>query len=175
VICDNQRNCTRTGTEPGLSTKTRGIVLGVLLLLFLAVTMQPCAWAQPGGVIGLMESPYRRARTSRYAIYFSGGAQVHGEGQHDYPQFVADWSKILTDHGAVVDGALHTPSAADLEHTDVVILYKGDAGYLNAGEKATLDAYVKRGGGFVNLHDSLCGPDPEYMASILGAGKSTSR
>ena len=51
------------------------------------------------------------------------------------------------------------------------MIYKGDAGYLSDGEKATLDAYVKRGGGFVDLHDSLCGPDPAYIASLLGGGK----
>ena len=61
-------------------------------------------------------------------------------GQHDYPQFLADWSKILTEHGAVVDGALHAPSSADLEHTDVVVIYKGDAGYLSDSEKAALEA-----------------------------------
>ena len=104
-------------------------------------------------------------------IFIWAGLKSHGLGQHDYPQFLADWSKILTEHGAVVDGALHAPSTADLEHTDVVLIYKGDAGYLNDSQKATLDAYVKRGGGFVDLHDSLCGPDPAYFASLLGGGK----
>src|SRR5579863_10508529 len=63
-------------------------------------------------------------------VYIWTGLKSHGEGKHDYPQFLADWSKVLTEHGAVVDGALHAPSAADLEHTDVVVIYKGDAGYL---------------------------------------------
>ncbi len=51
------------------------------------------------------------------------------------------------------------------------MIYKGDAGYLLDGNKADFDAYVKRGGGLVNLHDSLCGPDPAYAASLLGGGK----
>jgi hypothetical protein len=42
-------------------------------------------------------------------IYIWGGLKSHGEGQHDYPQFLADWSKILTNHGAVVDGACTIP------------------------------------------------------------------
>jgi type 1 glutamine amidotransferase len=104
-------------------------------------------------------------------IFIWGGLKSHGAGQHDYPQFLADWSKILTEHGAVVDGALHAPSSADLEHTDVVVIYKGDAGYLSDSEKATLEAYVKRGGGLVNLHDSFCGPDPTYFATLLGGAK----
>jgi type 1 glutamine amidotransferase len=104
-------------------------------------------------------------------IYLWAGLKSHQPGQHDYPQFLADWSKLLTEHGAVVDGALHGPSAADLEHTDVVIFYKGDAAYLSAEEKSALEAYVKRGGGLVSLHDSLCGPDPAYFATLVGGAK----
>jgi type 1 glutamine amidotransferase len=36
---------------------------------------------------------------------------------------------------------------------------------------AVLQAYVKRGGGFVSLHDALCGPDPETFSTILGGAK----
>jgi type 1 glutamine amidotransferase len=104
-------------------------------------------------------------------IYLWAGLKSHFPGQHDYPQFLADWSKLLTEHGAVVDGALHGPHAADLEHTDVVIIYKGDAGYLSVEERAALEAFVKRGGGLVSLHDSLCGPDPGYFASLVGGAK----
>jgi len=104
-------------------------------------------------------------------IYIWAGLKSHFAGQHDYPQFLADWSKILTDHGAVVDGALHAPSSADLEHTDVVIIYKGDAAYLSNEEKSALEGFVKRGGGLVSLHDSLCGPDPTYFATLVGGAK----
>jgi type 1 glutamine amidotransferase len=92
-------------------------------------------------------------------------------GQHDYPQYLADWSKLLTERGAVVDGAMHPPSSADLEHADVVVIYKGDAAYIGETEKNALEAFVKRGGGLVSFHDSLCGPDPEYFASLLGGAK----
>jgi type 1 glutamine amidotransferase len=105
-------------------------------------------------------------------VYIWSGLKTHGPGQHDYPQFLADWSKILTDKGAVVDGGLHMPSAAALEKTDVVVLYKGDVSlYMTDAEKANLEAYVKRGGGLVSLHDSLCGPDPAWLASLFGGGK----
>ena len=104
-------------------------------------------------------------------IYIWAGLKSHFVGQHDYPQFLADWSKILTEHGAVVDGALHAPSADDLAHTDVVIIYKGDAGYLSGEEKLALENFVKNGGGLVSLHDSLCGPDPAYFATLVGGAK----
>jgi type 1 glutamine amidotransferase len=101
-------------------------------------------------------------------VYLQAGLKTHQAGQHDYPQFLADWSKILTDHGAIVDGSLHAPSASDLENTDVLVIYKGDDGYL---ADSALTAFVKRGGGIVSLHDSLCGPDPASFATLVGGAK----
>jgi type 1 glutamine amidotransferase len=123
-------------------------------------------WGQPGRA----PSPQGQNPKGMH-VYIWAGLKSHGEGQHDYPQFLADWSKLLTAHGAVVDGAFHGPSASDLEHTDVVVIYKGDAAYLSDSQKSALDDYVKRGGGLVSLHDSLCGPDPAYFASLVGGAK----
>lgn len=104
-------------------------------------------------------------------VFIYGGLKSHNVGQHDYPQFLADWSKLLTERGAIVNGSLQFPTAADLQGVDVVVIYKGDAGYINDAQKAILEAYVKGGGGLVNMHDSLCGPDPAYFAQFLGAAK----
>jgi type 1 glutamine amidotransferase len=97
--------------------------------------------------------------------------KTHAEGQHDYPQFLADWSKLLTSRGAIVDGGLHFPSARELANVDVMIIYKGDAGYLSMEDRATLDAFLRRGGGVVSFHDALCGPEPEHFAGVVGGGK----
>lgn len=113
-------------------------------------------WAQP--------APQPQGQNPKgMHVFIWAGLKSHQAGQHDYPQFLADWSKVLTEHGAVVDGALHPPSATDLEKADVLVMYKGDAGYMNADTKAAIEAFVKRGGGLVNLHDTLCGPDPVYL------------
>jgi type 1 glutamine amidotransferase len=104
-------------------------------------------------------------------VYLQAGLKTHQPGQHDYPQFLADWSKILTEHGAIVDGALHAPDAAELAGIDVLVIYKGDAGYLTEEAKEALEAFVKRGGGIVSLHDALCGPDPAYFATLVGGAK----
>jgi len=104
-------------------------------------------------------------------IYIRSGLKTHGAGEHDYPQYLADWSKVLTERGAIVDGSLHFPTAAELVNTDVIVMYKGDAGAMTAEEKATLEAFLKRGGGLVSFHDTLCGPDPEYYSSIVGGAK----
>jgi len=148
----------------------RCVALAFLLALPLLLTQQAPAQAASSAQVQAPR-PWDQNANGMH-IYIWAGLKSHLAGQHDYPQFLADWSKILTEHGAVVDGALHAPRAADLEHTDVVIIYKGDAGYLSDEEKAALEAYVRRGGGLVSLHDSLCGPDPEYFASTLvGGGK----
>lgn len=104
-------------------------------------------------------------------VYLQAGLKTHAEGQHDYPQFLADWSKLLTRKGAIVDGGLHFPSERELAGVDVLVIYKGDAGYLGIDDRAALDAYLRRGGGLVSLHDALCGPDPEYFSAILGGAK----
>lgn len=136
-------------------------ILGAMSLFFIG----GLAWAQP---------PAPRPQGQNAAgmrIYIWAGLKSHSAGQHDYPQFLADWSKVLTEHGAVVNGALHPPSSADLDHTDVVVIYKGDAAYMSGLDRSVMDAYVKRGGGLVSLHDSLCGPDPTYFASLVGGAK----
>jgi len=170
----SRRNGTNSGTQPGRSTTSRllHLVLGALCVLWVAAPIQPYAWAQAGRGTGPQGAPSPQGQNRQgMHIYIWTGLKSHSEGQHDYPQFLADWSKLLTGHGAVVDGALHAPSSADLEHTDVVVIYKGDAAYLSDSEKAAIEAFVKRGGGLVSLHDSLCGPDPDYFATLVGGAK----
>jgi type 1 glutamine amidotransferase len=104
-------------------------------------------------------------------IFLWGGLKSHSEGLHDYPQWLADWSKLLTERGAMVDGALHSPSATDLKQTDVLVIYKGDAAYLGGSSNDVIEAFVKRGGGIVIFHDSLCGPNPTYFATLVGGAK----
>lgn len=133
----------------------------------------PAAGQQPGGRgqgrgQGPQASPFS---TPPIRIFLYGGLKTHAEGQHDYPQFVADWSKLLMNRNAIVDGALHFPSEKELLNSDVVVIYKGDAGYLSMEDRANLDAYLRRGGGLVSIHDALCGPDPAEFASFVGGGK----
>ena len=104
-------------------------------------------------------------------VYLRAGLKTHGPGQHDYPQFLADWSKILTERGALVDGSLHFPKAAELTGVDVLFAYKGDAGTMAAEDRAALEAFLRRGGGLLALHDTICGDDPAWFATICGGAK----
>ena len=132
-----------------------------------------------GSAIGIAQQPANQqpgnvptaANPNAIKVYIRAGLKSHGPGLHDYPQYLADWSKVLTEHGAVVDGSFHSPTEAELKGIDVIVMYKGDAGYMTEAERATLDAFVKRGGGLVSFHDSLCGPDTVHMASLVGGAK----
>jgi type 1 glutamine amidotransferase len=143
-------------------------------LMLSAVVLSP-AFAQDQGGRAARDPnatpPVQGQNVNGMHIYIRSGLKSHGEGAHDYPQFLSDWSKVLTDHGAVVDGSFHAPSAQELAHTDVLVIYKGDAGYMTAEEKAALEGFVRRGGGIVSIHDALCGPDPVYFAGLVGGAK----
>jgi type 1 glutamine amidotransferase len=143
-------------------------------LMLSAIVLSP-AFAQDQGGRGARDPnatpPVQGQNVNGMHIYIRSGLKSHGEGAHDYPQFLSDWSKVLTDHGAVVDGSFHAPSAQELAHTDVLVIYKGDAGYMTAEEKAALEGFVRRGGGIVSIHDALCGPDPVYFAGLVGGAK----
>ena len=108
-------------------------------------------------------------------VYIWSGPKTHGVGQHDYPQLLADWSKNEGDgllmRGAIVDGSLHPPTAAELANIDVIVMYKGDAEVtMTPQQHADLEAYIKRGGGFVSFHDSLCVADTEWWANTVTGG-----
>jgi type 1 glutamine amidotransferase len=140
--------------------------------LFFAMGCCAALAQMPGGPTSPSGAPLPPGQNPKgMHVYIRAGLKSHGPGAHDYPQFLADWSKLLTLHGAVVDGSFHFPTAAELEHTDVIVMYKGDAGYMTDVEKANLDAFVKRGGGIVSIHDVLCGPDPAYFATLVGGAK----
>jgi len=104
-------------------------------------------------------------------VYLRAGLKTHAAGQHDYPQFLADWSKLLTERGAIVDGSLHFPTEQELADVDVIVMYKGDAGYMTLGERITLETFLKRGGGLVGIHDAICADDPAWWSTIMGGAK----
>jgi type 1 glutamine amidotransferase len=141
------------------------MLLGVAAAVCTSVAaQQPAAPPAPQSAASAPTAPAIR-------VYLYGGLKTHGPGQHDYPQFLADWSKILTERGAIVGGGLQFPSARELANVDVMVIYKGDAGYLGDEDRATLDSFVRRGGGLVSFHDALCGPDPGQFAGLVGGAK----
>src|SRR5215468_10646453 len=90
-------------------------------------------------------------------IFIRASPKTHGPGEHDYPQFLLDWKKLLKQRGAVVNGALTSPTDKQLEKTDVLILYCSDGSSIGEVERTRLETFAHRGGGIVALHDAICG------------------
>ncbi len=154
-----------------LSGRVLRAAVSVLILFSLALILQQQALAQGRGGSADGEAPQTVVNPKGLRVFIWTGLKTHGAGLHDYPLFLAQWSTVLNEKGAVVDGALHFPTAADLARTDVLVIYRGDAGYMNPTQKADIEAFVRRGGGMVLLHDAECGPDPEYYSTIVGGAK----
>jgi type 1 glutamine amidotransferase len=114
------------------------------------------------------------AQTQPLRIFIRSSPKTHGapdNGNHDYPAFLAGWTKLLTTRGAEVDGAPRFPTADELLKTDVLIDYASDGANVNPAERALLDGYLKRGGGLVIIHDGMCGGDAAWFSSVAGGAK----
>lgn len=101
-------------------------------------------------------------------VYLRAGPKTHGPGEHDHPKFLEDWTKLLTERGALVNGSLNFPSGEELEQTDVLVFYAAEGGTLDPKQREDLDRYLKRGGGIVALHDAVCGNDAQWFKTIIG-------
>ena len=104
-------------------------------------------------------------------IFLRAGKKTHGpagNGVHDHPTFLKDWTQLLKERGAVVNGKIGFPTGDELEKTDVIVLYSEEGGTINADDRANLDKFLKRGGGIVAIHDSVCGNDAHWWKTIIG-------
>ena len=106
-------------------------------------------------------------------IFIRSSPKTHGgaNGNHDYPAFLDSWSKLLPAYGAVAVGAPRFPTADELSRTDVLIDYSSDGANFSAPEKELLEAYLRRGGGLVVIHDGMCGPEPDWFSRLAGGAK----
>jgi DNA-binding NarL/FixJ family response regulator len=79
------------------------VIAGAMLVPVVAQQKPVPASAAPqaGGVAQQKpvpsSAPPQAAGMAPLRVYLRGGLKTHGAGQHDYPQFVADWSNILTE------------------------------------------------------------------------------
>jgi type 1 glutamine amidotransferase len=132
-----------------------------LLVSLLAVLLSGCQSRSPSpSTIG---PPLR--------VFIRASPKTHGLGEHDYPRFLADWTKLLNERGAVTDGALTFPTEQQLDRADVLLVYAADAGSMSAADRAHLQAYLRRGGGIVVLHDGICGKDADWFKTVIGGAK----
>ncbi|HKD06404.1 MAG TPA: ThuA domain-containing protein [Bryobacteraceae bacterium] len=122
------------------------------------------------GLAFLVRAPLLAQQPLR--IFIRSSEKTHGAGPiHDYPAFLNEWKALLTEKGAVVSGDKRFPSDEELAKTDVLLVYSSDGGNVAPDERTRLNNYLKRGGGMVIIHDAMCGADPLWQASVIGAAK----
>ncbi len=102
-------------------------------------------------------------------VFIRAGVKTHGPGQHDHPKFLEEWKALLNQRGAKCDGAMEFPTAAQLDNTDVLVLYCAHGGAMTSEQKSLLDNFTKRGGGVVVIHDAIVsGKDADWFKTVVG-------
>jgi type 1 glutamine amidotransferase len=104
-------------------------------------------------------------------IFLRGGPKTHGpatNGQHDGPTWIKEWQPLLASRGAKVEASLQFPTADQLENTDVLVMFAANAGNIAGDQRASLEKFLKRGGGIVCLHDAVLAQEPHWFKTIIG-------
>ncbi len=104
------------------------------------------------------------------------GVQDHGPGEHDYPAWQNQWTKILQASPALtIQKARDWPSAQQWRDAEVVVLYFWNHDW-SAKRLSELDVFLARGGGVVVLHSALISDDaPEALATRFGLAAQPQR
>src|SRR5262245_11717578 len=123
------------------------------------------------GIVGFALCGHAAEDAKPLRVFIRASAKTHGPGQHDYPRFLEEWKKLLSERGAVADGALRFPSASELGKADVLIIYASDGTNITPEDRFRLEVFLKRGAGLVVLHDGICGTNTAWFASIAGGAK----
>jgi len=102
-------------------------------------------------------------------VFIRAGVKTHGPNQHDHPRFLAEWTKLLAERGMKADGAMEFPTPAQLEATDVLIIYAADGMKIVGDQRANLEKFLRRGGGLLVIHDGVVSGDQhEWCKKIIG-------
>ncbi len=126
-------------------------------------------WARFALLIAATLLPALDTSAAPLRVFIRAGAKTHGPNQHDHPRFLEEWTKLLTERGLKVEGALEFPSAGQLENTDVIIIYAPDGMKIVGEQRANFEKFLQRGGGLVVIHDGVVsGNENEWAKKVQG-------
>lgn len=101
-------------------------------------------------------------------VFIRGGQKSHAPGAHEHEQFLKDWTALLRERGAEVNGAMDLPSDEELAKTDVIVFYAQEGGTIPPSRWAAFDEYLKRGGGLVVIHTAAVSLQPDHWKTVIG-------
>jgi putative heme-binding domain-containing protein len=121
-----------------------------------------------------LESELRNLKLLQIVLIAS--KQDHGPGEHDYPAWQTNWTKLLGDVDAVkVSTAWQWPSPEQFQQADVLVFYYWNHSWTPERYRQ-LDDYLARGGGMVLLHSScIADTEPEPLAERIGLSAQPKR
>lgn len=76
-------------------------------------------------------------------VFIRAGVKTHGPGQHDHPRFLGEYTQLLGQRGVQVDGAMEFPSAAQLEKTDVVVVFAADGMKITGENRTNFEKFLQ--------------------------------
>ncbi len=102
-------------------------------------------------------------------VFIRAGIKTHGPNQHDHPRFLGEWTQLLRERGVHADGAMEFPTSAQLEASDVVIIYAADGMKITGQQRADFEKFLARGGGVLVIHDGVVSGDQhEWTKKVIG-------
>jgi putative heme-binding domain-containing protein len=96
--------------------------------------------------------------------------QDHGAGQHDYPNWQTNWTRLLSSPArkVVAEPSWEWPTSAQLDAASVIVFYCWNHDW-STSRLAQLDAFLERGGGVVLIHSAVIADEqPEVLAERIG-------
>lgn len=121
--------------------------------------------------VGLVSALHPTLSAAPLRIFIRAGEKTHGpagNGQHDHPRFLEEWSKLLTARGALVNGAKDFPTPEQLEQSDLLLMFCSNGGNISPVQRVALDQFLARGGGMAVFHSAVCGKDAEWFKTKIG-------
>jgi len=108
------------------------------------------------------------AEAAPLRVFIRGGAANRGEEVHAHTRFAKEWQPLLTERGITATGGVELPTDAQLEATDVIVMYAQEGGTWPANRWAALETFLKRGGGLVVIHTAAVSLQEDHWKSVVG-------
>ncbi|MGI8963304.1 MAG: ThuA domain-containing protein, partial [Thermomicrobiales bacterium] len=108
--------------------------------------------------------------TRELRLVLVASKQDHGTGQHDYPNWQKNWTRLLSEADAKteVETAWEWPSAAQFDSAGVMVFYFWNHDW-SAARLTQIDRFLARGGGVVLIHSAvIADKEPEALAERIG-------
>ncbi len=113
---------------------------------------------------------FTQAADGPLRVFLRAGVKTHGPGQHDHPRFLGEYSKLLGERGVKVEGGMDFPTESQLESTDVLVIFAADGMKIVGEQRTRFEAFLRRGGGLVVIHDGVVSGDQNDWAKKVQGG-----